>query len=342
MLARLSSPGRGARSISARLRSPAVTAGPRSRYFPCSSRQQSVTWIVSFRATETSIEFAVLFVTWTPPTETVSFGRTLRALVGTRTSVHREGLQELREVRGGPSLGVRDRLLRGRVRQVVRDPRRDPLLVRGHELILVEPPDRDLVPPLPPLHHRLCDLRVNLLFRVDDGVVRAVELVHPREGPPLVLVLPVLPAEPLLRVDVVVRRAGLEDVEERVPLVLDPLADQGDEVLDVVRIPAADPCRARSEGEPQRVHALVHVRGGHRLRPHAEPQGRGRLTLREAIDAVVEDDVQHVYVPAAGVHEVRRADSESVSVAPAHDNIEARVRELQAPREPEGPAGGGG
>ncbi len=54
-------------------------------YFPCSSRQQSVTWTVPSAVTVTLIEFAVRFVTRTPPIATVSFEATRRDLPGTRT-----------------------------------------------------------------------------------------------------------------------------------------------------------------------------------------------------------------------------------------------------------------
>ena len=52
---------------------------------PCSSRQQSVSWIVPSFAVETWMEFAVLFVTLAVPIATVSFGRTRRGFEGTDT-----------------------------------------------------------------------------------------------------------------------------------------------------------------------------------------------------------------------------------------------------------------
>ncbi len=143
---------------------------------------------------------------------------------------------------------------------------------------------------------------------------------------------------PLLRVQVVVRRAGLQDIEEGVPFVLDPRLDRRDEMLDVVRVAAADPCRAGREGEPDRVDGLVDVRMGQGLRLDAELQGRRGLALRQPVDAVVVDDVQHVQVPAAGVHEVSAADSEPVAVAAQAEDLQLRIRELHPGRVRERPA----
>src|SRR5439155_1625716 len=82
----------------------------------------------------------------------------------------------------------------------------------------------------------------------------------PRRRTAAVPFLAVLAAVPFLRVDVVVRRARLQDIEERVALVFDPLLQQGDQVLDVVGISAPDPGRAGGQGEPNWIHRVVDVR----------------------------------------------------------------------------------
>src|SRR5437870_13736955 len=142
-----------------------------------------------------------------------------------------------------------------------------------------------------------------------------LELVDARQRSPRRGVFAIVAPVPLFRIEIVVRRARLEDVEERVAFVLNPLFDRGDEMLDIVRVAAADPRRARREGEPDRVDGLVDVRMGEGLRLDAELEGRRGLALRQPVDAVVVDNVQHVQVPAAGVHEVSAADSEPVAVA---------------------------
>src|SRR5947209_17848738 len=74
------------------------------------------------------------------------------------------------------------------------------------------------------------------------------------------------------------------------------------------------------------------VRMGEGLRLHAELQGRRRLALRQTVDAVVVDDVQHVQVPATRVHEVAAADPQAVPVAAEAEDLQLRVRELHAGR----------
>src|SRR5256885_3338545 len=115
-------------------------------------------------------------------------------------------------------------------------------------LILVEPADRDAVPPFERLLEGLGRLLLDVGGLVDHRVVAFIfELVDTRHRPARRRVLPVLAAVPLLRVQIVVRGARLQDIEEGVALVLDPRFDRGDEMLDVVRITAADPGRAGGE-----------------------------------------------------------------------------------------------
>src|SRR5207247_1257972 len=127
----------------------------------------------------------------------------------------REALKELREV--GPRLAVRagDRLEGGRAVEVRRHALRDALLERRDVLVLVEHTDRDSVAPLEGLLQRLRGLLLDLRRFVDDWVEPFVlELVDARQRAARRRVLPILAAVPLLRVDVVVRRARLEDVQE--------------------------------------------------------------------------------------------------------------------------------
>ena len=165
-----------------------------------------------------------------------------------------------------------------------------------------------------------------------------LELVDARQRSPRRGVFAILAPVPLFRIEIVVRRARLEDVEERVAFVLNPLFDRRYEMFDVVRVAAADPCRAGGEGEPDWVDGLVDVRMGEGLRLDAELEGRRGLALRQPVDAVVVDDVQHVQVPAAGVHEVSAADSEPVAVAAETEDLELRIRELNPGRVRERPA----
>src|SRR5207244_3773583 len=75
----------------------------------------------------------------------------------------------------------------------------------------------------------------------------------------------VLPGIPLLGSQVVVDRAGLEDVEEGGAFVLDRLDDQGDEGFHLEGVAAADPGVAGAQGHGQRIDALLDRRIGHGL-----------------------------------------------------------------------------
>src|SRR3989449_1907843 len=237
--------------------------------------------------------------------------------------LEREALQEPRQVRPRFAVRARDRLEGGRVVHVRGHALCNALLKRRHVLVLVKHADGDAVSPFERLLQGLRGLLLDLGWIADHGIVALVlELVDARQRATARRILPVLAPVPLLRVQVVVRRAGLQDIEEGVSFVLDPRLDRGDEVLDIVRVAAADPCRARCEGEPYRVDGLVDVRMGEGLRLDAELEGRRGLALRQPVDAVVVDNVQHVQVPAAGVHEVSAADSEPVAVAAEAQDLE--------------------
>src|SRR5439155_20234846 len=107
----------------------------------------------------------------------------------------------------------------------------NPPLHRLPVLVLVVPAVRAAVPPSERLLEGLGRLLFALGGIVDHGVVAFVfELVDTRHPPSRRRLLPVLAAVPLLRVQIVVRRARLEDIEEGIALVLDPLLDRGDEM----------------------------------------------------------------------------------------------------------------
>src|SRR3989454_7809039 len=252
---------------------------------------------------------------WGPP-QGIFSRKTARRNASRSLGLEREALQEPRQVRPRLAVRTRDGLEGGRVVHVRGHALRDALLERRHVLVLVEHPDRDAVSPFERLLQRLRRLLLDFGRIADHRVVALVlELVDARQRSIARRILAVLAAVPLFRIQVVVRRARLEDVEEGVALVLDPRLDRGDELLDIVRITAADPRRAGGEGEPDRVDRLIDVWMGQGLRLHAELQGRRRLALRQTVDAVVVDDVQHVQVPPTGVHEVSAADSKPVAVA---------------------------
>src|SRR5438093_1564050 len=243
-----------------------------------------------------------------------------RKTAGRNTSrslgLEREALQEARQVRPRFAVRARDRLEGGRVVHVRGHALRDALLEGRHVLVLVEHADRDPVSPFEGLLQRLRGLLLDLGRIADHRIIALVlELVDAGQRSTAPRILPILAPVPLLRVQVVVRRARLQDIEEGVSFVLDPRLNRRDEMLDIVRVAAADPCRARREGQPDRVDGLVDIRVGERLRLNAELEGRRGLALRQPVDAVVVDDVQHVQVPAAGVHEVSPADSKPVAFA---------------------------
>ena len=112
--------------------------------------------------------------------------------------------------------------------------------------------------------------------------------------------------------------------------MLDRPYDQVDQVLDVVGVAAADPSEATGQRHHQRVDLSLDVRFRQALGLQAERQGGCGLSLGEPVDLVVEEDVGHVEVAAAGVDEVTGADAETVTVATNADNSEFRVRQLDA------------
>src|SRR2546422_1364704 len=239
--------------------------------------------------------------------------------------LEREGLQEPRQVRPRLAVRARDRLEGGRVVHVRGHALCDSLLERRHVLVLVEHADRDAVSPFERLLQRLRGPLLDLGWLVDHRIVALVlELVDAGQRSTAPRILPILAPVPLLRVQVVVRRARLQDIEEGVSFVLNPRLDRRDEMLDIVRVAAADPCRARREGQPDRVDGLVDVRMGEGLRLDTELQSWRGLTLRQPVNAVVVDDVEHVQVPATGVHEVSAADSKPVAVAAQAEDLELR------------------
>src|SRR5437667_7191937 len=207
---------------------------------------------------------------WGSP-RSISSKRTARRSAWPSLGLEHQALHERRQVR--PRFAVRacDRLERGRVLHVRRQALRDALLERRHVLVLVEHADRDAVSPLEGLLQRLRGLLLDFGRLVDHRIEAFVlELVDARQRSPRRGVFAILAPVPLFRIEIVVRRARLEDVEERVAFVLKPLFDRRDEMFDVVRVAAADPCRARGEGEPDRVDGLVDVRMGEGLRLDAE------------------------------------------------------------------------
>src|SRR2546428_1630899 len=223
--------------------------------------------------------------------------------------LEREGLQEPRQVR--PRFAVRacDRLEGGRVVHVCGHALCDALLERRHVLVLVEHADRDAVSPFERLLQGLRGLLLDFGWLVDHRVVALVlELVDAGQRSTARGILPILAPVPLLRVQVVVRRARLQDIEEGVSFVLDSRLDLRHGMLDIDRVTPADPCRAGREGQPNRVDGLVDVRMGEGLGLDAELQGRRGLALRQPVDDVVVDDVEHVQVPAAGVQDEFAAD----------------------------------
>src|SRR5438093_7770536 len=213
--------------------------------------------------------------------------------------LEREAVQEPRQVRPRFAVRARDRLEGGRVVHVRGHALCNALLKRRHVLVLVKHADRDAVSPFERLLEGLSGLLLDLGWVADHRIVALVlELVDARQRATARRILPVLAPVPLLRVQVVVRRAGLQDIEEGVSFVLDPRLDRGDAMLDLVRVAAADPRRAGREGQPDRVDGLGGVRMGEGLRLDAEPERRRGLALRQPVDAGGVDAVQPVRAAA--------------------------------------------
>src|SRR2546426_3203262 len=173
---------------------------------------------------------------------------------------------------------------------------------------------------------------------MDDPVVSPLlELVGPRHHLSLDVEVS-LPGPVLLRRDVVIRGAGLENVDEGETLVLNRPPDQVLEMPDVVGVPPRDEGVARGQREKDRVDALIDVRLREGLRLHPQLERGGGLSLRQAIDAVVEDNVSHIDVPPAGVDEVARAYPHPVTVSTCGDDLEFGVGELDSSGERQRPS----
>src|SRR5439155_12504574 len=115
-------------------------------------------------------------------------------------------------------------------------------------LVLVEHADRDAVSPLEGLFQRLRGLLLDFGRLMDHRIEAFIlELVDARQRSPRRGVFAILAPVPLFRIEIVVRRARLEDIEERVAVVLNPWFDGRDDMFDFVRVAAADPWRARGE-----------------------------------------------------------------------------------------------
>src|SRR5438552_954821 len=267
---------------------------------------------------------------WGSP-RSISSKRTVRRSAWPSLGLEHQALHERGQVR--PRFAVRacDRLEGGRVLHVRGHALRDALLERQHVLVLVENADRDAVSPLEGLFQRLRGLLLDFGRLVDHRIEAFIlELVDARQRSPRRGVLAILAPVTLFSIEFVVRRSRLEDIEERVAFVLNPLFDRRDEMFDVVRVAAADPSRPRGERAPARTDGLVDVRMGEGLRLDAELEGRRGLALRQPVDAVVVDDVQHVQVPTARIHEVPAADPEAVSVPAQAEDLQLRIRQLDA------------
>src|SRR5437667_9622274 len=135
---------------------------------------------------------------------------------------------------------------------------------------------------------------------MDDPVVSPLlELVGPRHHLSLDVEVS-LPGPVLLRRDVVIRGAGLENVDEGEALVLNRPPDQVLEMPDVVGVPPRDEGVARGQREKDRVDALIDVRLRVRLGLYTKLERRGGLPVRHAVDSVVEHMLSTTHVPATG------------------------------------------
>src|SRR5437867_13222475 len=105
---------------------------------------------------------------------------------------------------------------------------------------------------------------------MDDPIVTPLlELVGPRHHLPLDVEVS-LPGPVLLRRDVVIRGAGLENVNKGEALVLNRPPDQVLKMPDVVGVPPRDEGVARGQREKDRVDALIDVRLREGLRLRSE------------------------------------------------------------------------
>src|SRR5438093_3151025 len=171
----------------------------------------------------------------------------------------------------------------------------------------------------------------------DPSVTPLLELVGPRHSLPLDVEVS-LPGPVLLRRDVVIRGAGLQNLNKGEALVLNRPPDQVLKMPDVVGVPPRDEGVARGQREKDRVDALIDVRLREGLGLYPKLERRGGLPLRQAVDAVVEDDVGHIDVPPTGVDEVARAYPHPVTVPTCGYDLELGVGELDSGGERQRPS----
>src|SRR3989454_2212974 len=172
---------------------------------------------------------------------------------------------------------------------------------------------------------RLDDLRPDAVH--DDGpsvVLRPEEHGFAGLEPELVLELLLLVVHHVPR-EVVVHVAVLEDLLERGALVVGGAPQHLLHVRDVAVHRARDEGGAAAEREREGVHRAIGGAERRGFRDLAE-LARGRvLTLREAVDPVVEQQDRHVHVSAEHVEHVVAADRQPVAV-PRHDeHLEIRA-----------------
>jgi hypothetical protein len=114
---------------------------------------------------------------------------------------------------------------------------------------------------------------------------------------------------------VVEDRAVLQHLDERRAAVLGSGAQDLDEALLVAIDGAGDERRAGADGERQRIERRVDRAGGRRLGDLADLARRRGLALRQAVDAVVEEQDLDRDVAAQRVDQVVGADRQRIAVA---------------------------
>src|SRR5713101_376077 len=180
---------------------------------------------------------------------------------------------------------------------------------------------RYLLAPLERFQQSVSFFRVNLISngRIGDSTIVACLLKLVQSGG---LRGKIVTCVPFFRVDVVVGRAGLENVYESASTVLDGRSQGRFQVSHIKRVTSRDECISRRNGHGDWVDALNNGWGRHGLCLQALRECRRGLSLGQAVNTVIMEHVCEVEIPSARIDEVASAYSKAVTISANGDDCQ--------------------
>src|SRR2546428_8494543 len=206
------------------------------------------------------------------------------------------------------------------------------LVLKRCNLYLEEDPNRNLLAPLERFQQSISLFRISLIshggVRDSTIITRLLELVQPR-----CLRWKIIACVPLFRVDVIVGRTSLENVDERASTVLNCRAESRLQVSHVKRVASRDERVSRSNGHRDRVNSFDNRWGRHCLRLQTFRKCRRGLSLSQAVDTVVVKHVCEVEISSSRVDEMSCPNSQPVTVSTDSNDRQAGIRQLGSRRD---------